>query len=135
MGKSISGKSVDSGKGGYEEVLAELVSLLEEARRTAARSVNAIITATYWEIGRRIVEYEQGGHRKAQYGKKLIERLATDLGKKFGRGYSVQNLRRMRFFYLNYRHNPIQQTPSVELERANENQIRPTVSVELKTRV
>ena len=50
---------------GYEGVLAEVVELLEAARRTSARSVNAVMTATYWEIGRRIIEFEQQGENRA----------------------------------------------------------------------
>jgi hypothetical protein len=76
----------------YDEVLSGVVELLEQARRTAARSVNAIMTATYWEIGQRIVEFEQGGEERAGYGEQLLERLAEDLTKRFGRGFSRQNL-------------------------------------------
>ena len=108
-------------------VLSEVVGLLEEARRSAARSVNAIMTATYWEVGRRIVEFDQGGQSKAQYGKKLIARLSEDLIKKFGRSFSVQNLRRMRVFYLSYQKRQIRPTSSVEL---NPNAIQQTASGE-----
>ncbi|MBD3886655.1 hypothetical protein IFO70_33895 [Phormidium tenue FACHB-886] len=55
---------------------------MEAARRATARSVNAIMTATYWEIGRRIVELEQRGESRAEYGKQIIERLAKDLGER-----------------------------------------------------
>ena len=55
--------------GGYPELVAGISELLERARRTAARSVNSILTATYWEIGRRIVEYEQGGGAGRSMGK------------------------------------------------------------------
>ena len=64
---------------GYGEVQAAIVALLETARRTVARSINAAMTATYWEIGRRIVEFEQGGADRANYGDALVERLAKDL--------------------------------------------------------
>jgi hypothetical protein len=57
------------------------------------------MTATYWEISRRIVEFEQRGKRRAEYGEQLIERLAEDLMKRFGRGFGVDNLQRMRLFY------------------------------------
>lgn len=56
----------------YTIVLNDMVRLLEEACRSTVRSVNAIMTATYWEIGRRIVEYEQGGKGRAEYGEKLL---------------------------------------------------------------
>jgi predicted nuclease of restriction endonuclease-like (RecB) superfamily len=87
---------------GYDEVLTGMAELLESARRTAARATNAIMTATYWEIGRRIVEFEQGGKERAQYGKALLQRLAADLSEKFGRGFSVDNLETMRIFYQTY---------------------------------
>ena len=70
--------------------------------RAAARSVNAAMTATYWEIGRRVVEYEQGGKVRAGYGEALVERLARDLTRRFGRGFGRRNLFQMRSFYLAY---------------------------------
>lgn len=88
---------------GYEQVLGAVAELLESARRAAARSVNALITATYWEIGRRIVEFEQGGKDHAEYGTVLLKRLAVDLTDRFGRGFSWRNLYQMRGFYLAYR--------------------------------
>ncbi|HTA94598.1 MAG TPA: DUF1016 N-terminal domain-containing protein, partial [Verrucomicrobiae bacterium] len=65
-----------------------MAALLAEARRQSARSVNAILTATYWEIGRRIVEFVQQGEARAEYGDEVLERLSGDLKKKFGRGFS-----------------------------------------------
>src|SRR5207248_8703478 len=88
---------------GYDCVLAGVIELLESARRASARAVNAVITATYWEIGRRIVESEQGGNDQAAYGAELIDRLAADLTKRFGRGFGRSNLYQMRAFYVAYR--------------------------------
>ncbi|WP_306598161.1 YhcG family protein [Geothrix sp. 21YS21S-2] len=68
---------------GYNDVQAGITALVESARSTAARSVNALMTATYWEIGRRIVHFEQGGREQAAYGETLIKRLAADLTKRF----------------------------------------------------
>ncbi len=85
---------------GYAAVHGDIVALLEAARRTAARSVNALMTSSYWEIGRRIVEFEQSGKERADYGETLLARLATDLNARFGRGFSRQNLQQMRQFYL-----------------------------------
>ena len=76
-----------------------IVELLRAARSAAARNVNSIMTATYWEIGRRIVTLEQGGERRAEYGEQLIEQLAGDLTRQFGRGFGRANLRQMRAFY------------------------------------
>lgn len=86
----------------YATVLHAVIELMEAARHNAARSVNAIMTATYWEIGRRIVELEQGGASRAEYGKQMIERLAKDLSSRFGRGFQKSNLFQMRAFYLTY---------------------------------
>ncbi|MBI1249372.1 DUF1016 family protein [bacterium] len=87
---------------GYSDVLESMVNLLESARRLSARAVNSIMTATYWEIGRRIVELEQGGEKRAEYGELVVKRLATDLTKRFGRGFSWRNLYQMRSFFEAY---------------------------------
>jgi predicted nuclease of restriction endonuclease-like (RecB) superfamily len=96
----------------YDAVLGEVVRLVEAARRGTARAANAIMTATYWSIGRRIVEQEQGGAARAGYGEDLIARLSRDLIARFGRGFGRANLSQMRAFYLGYRE--ILQTPSGE---------------------
>lgn len=95
----------------YAGIHSDIVELLDTARLAAARSVNALMTASYWEIGRRIVEAEQQGKRRAGYGEQLIERLASDLTQRFGRGFSRQNLQQMRSFFLTWR---IRQTVSGE---------------------
>ena len=95
----------------YEGLVGEIGVLLEEARRTSARAVNAIMTTTYWEIGRRIVEYEQQGRVRAEYGEALLARLAADLTARFGRGFSVRNVWQMKAFYLAW---PIPQTASAD---------------------
>ena len=87
----------------YSSLVGDLTKLLEEARHIAARLVNAVMTATYWEIGRPIVEYEQGGEKRAEYGEALLKRLAKDLVEQFGRGFGLSNLKQMRKFYLIYR--------------------------------
>jgi predicted nuclease of restriction endonuclease-like (RecB) superfamily len=69
------------------------------------------MTATYWEIGRRIIEQEQGGGRRAEYGEALIANLSKDLTVRYGRGFSKRNLEQMRLFYLGW---PIAQTPSAQ---------------------
>ena len=97
----------------YESVLSEVAGLLETARRAAARSVNAVMTATYWQIGRRLVEVEQQGQDRAEYGEKLIERLSQDLTARFGRGFGRRNLEQMRQFYRSWK---IPQTASAEFE-------------------
>lgn len=97
---------------GYESVLSGLVDLLESARRASARAVNAVMTATYWEVGRRIVEYEQEGQGRAGYGQQIIKRLSVDLRARFGRGFGVVNLAQMRKVYLEWNDTQIFQTLS-----------------------
>jgi predicted nuclease of restriction endonuclease-like (RecB) superfamily len=87
---------------GHAAALAEIVELVETARRRTARVVNATMTASYWWIGRRIVLEEQRGARRAEYGEALIEQLAQRLTAKFGRGFGRANLWQMRAFYLAY---------------------------------
>ncbi len=84
----------------YSGLHGAIVALLEAGRRAAARSINALMTAVYWEIGRRIVEFEQGGSDRAGYGEKVIRQLAVDLSSRFGRGFSQRNLWQIRAFYL-----------------------------------
>ena len=72
------------------------------ARRSSARAVNAVMTAAYWEIGRRVVEFEQRGKRRAEYGEELIVRLSADLVNRFGRGFGISQVKMMRQFYLAY---------------------------------
>jgi hypothetical protein len=91
---------------------SSIVELLNAARQTAARNVNALMTASYWEIGRRIVEAEQKGRRRAGYGEQLIERLSLDLTQRFGRGFSADNLEHMRTFYVRYPPSAISETLS-----------------------
>ena len=98
----------------YDNIRAGIVELLNAARRAASRSVNALMTATYWEIGRRIVQFEQAGAKRAGYGDVLIRRLAKDLSAAFGRGFGARNLAQMRSFYLAWPQDKILQTPSAQ---------------------
>jgi len=84
-------------------LFAEVRALLRAARDAAARQVNTLLVFTNYEIGRRIVEHEQGGEARADYGKQVVESLALQLTAEFGRGFSKDNLWLMRRFYLAYR--------------------------------
>ena len=103
----------------YVAMQRDVVALVESARQVAARRVNALMSATYWEIGRRIVESEQQGAERAEYGEALIERLATDLTSRLGRGFSTTNLRQMRAFHLEWPESRIRQTLSGELNSSH----------------
>ena len=109
----------------YSGLVGGIGDLFESARRASARAVNAFMTATYWEVGRRIVEFEQGGAKRAEYGEDLLNRIAKDLSRKMGRGFSRQNLQNMRQFYLAAPPDRIRQTLSGKLGEAG---IRQTVS-------
>ena len=97
----------------YDSILGDISSVIEAARRSAARTVNSAMTAAYWLVGRRIVEFEQSGKARAEYGEELVVRLSKDLTVKHGRGFSKSNLFQMRAFYLGW---GIFQTPSGKLE-------------------
>ena len=83
-------------------LFAEVAGILEEARRQTARSVNTHMVTAYWLIGWRIVEAEQSGRARAGYGERLIENISGRLAQRYGKGYSVANLRNFREFYLTY---------------------------------
>src|SRR5438093_12872026 len=83
----------------YASLVNGIGELLEAARQASVRVTNALMTATYWEVGRRIVEFEQGGKQRAEYGEELLKKLAVDLTARLGRGFSRQNLQNMRQFY------------------------------------
>lgn len=97
---------------GYVDVCTGIVELLNAAQQAAARNVNSLMTASYWEIGRRIVQAEQKGMRRAGYGEQLIARLSLDLMEQFGRGFSPDNLENMRRFFLAYSTTAISETLS-----------------------
>ena len=99
---------------GYARLHGGVVALLEAARTAAARSANAVMTASYWDVGRRIVEFEQGGKGRAGYGEALLLRLAGDLTTRFGRGFGRRNLQDMRLFYLAWPPERIWQTASAK---------------------
>jgi len=107
----------------YDAMLSRVVDLIDDARRASARTVNAIMTATYWLIGQHIVEFEQQGKSRAEYGEELLKRLATDLTTRCGRGFQVDNLQRMRLFYAAYPSEEIHATLSRKLPAASINDI------------
>lgn len=76
--------------------------VLETARRSAYKAVNFAMVQAYWQIGRLIVEDEQKGEVRAEYGKKVLEELARRLTAEFGKGYDARELRKMRQFYLQF---------------------------------
>lgn len=81
---------------------SQIVDLLQSARNNIVRSINQTMVQTYFEIGRMIVEEEQNGKGRAEYGKKLLQELSKTLTHEFGKGFSATNLKQMRQFYLTY---------------------------------
>ncbi|MFM7900761.1 MAG: YhcG family protein [Bacteroidota bacterium] len=84
----------------YKELIQQIGDLLSLGRNKASRTVNNILVQTYWQIGRHIVEFEQNGDVKAQYGSNLFNRLSKDLTSKYGSGFGRSNLFYMRKLYL-----------------------------------
>ena len=84
----------------YDELLDNIGKALRSGREYALKAVNSEMVSTYWNIGRHIVEYEQKGHERAEYGTNLIDRLAHDLTATYGKGFSRSNVIYMRKFYL-----------------------------------
>jgi len=82
-----------------EPLYREIRAVLEQARAGAYRAVNAAMVQAYWQVGRLIVEHEQGGARRAAYGEAVLEDLSRRLTAEFGRGFDVTNLRKMRQFF------------------------------------
>jgi len=85
-----------------KQFIKEIKELLKSARNKVYQNINEIMTKTYFEIGKKIVEEEQKGKSRADYGKALLKNLSIELTKEFGKGFSVDNLENMRRFYLVY---------------------------------
>ena len=96
------GRSITS-VSGYHELVDAIFQILETGRSQAAWTLNSIMSAAYWEIGRRIVTFEQAGRARADYGERIIEQLSSDLRKRYGRGFGRSSLFQIRAFYLAYR--------------------------------
>ncbi len=86
----------------YPSLIADIASLIEQGRKVAVRYVNTVLVATYWLVGRRIVEFEQKGKERAEYGEALLKKLSIDLTIRFGKGFTERNIEHMRQFYLTY---------------------------------
>ena len=78
----------------------EIKTILKNARQKAYTAVNSAMVEAYWKIGRRIVEEEQNGKERAEYGKEILQNLSKELTEEFGKGYSYRTLREIRQFYL-----------------------------------
>jgi hypothetical protein len=109
----------------YDDLLVDIANAIEIARSAAARSVNSVMTTTYWFVGLRIVQHEQRGAVRAAYGERVLKRLSHDLSARFGRGFSERNLEQMRAFYLGW---PVPQTKAAESLSSSEPQHEKPIS-------
>ena len=102
-------------KSDYNSLVKSIGKLLTESRSFVATQINTVLLKTYWQIGRYIVEFEQGGDYRAEYGSELLQQLARDLSFKYGRGFSRSNLTYMRKFYIKFPKFQISETASHKL--------------------
>jgi hypothetical protein len=103
-------------------LLNQAMQLVRDARQFVVRQTNSVMVFTYFHIGKLIVEYEQAGKHKAEYGKATITALSKKLTKEFGKGFSATNIEQMRSFYKAFPDKqvpfPISQTVSEELDKS-----------------
>jgi len=99
----------------YSGLITNIGDILEEGRKQAVVSVNIVLLKTYWKIGKEIVEYEQNGKEKAEYGSVLLNNLSKDLRLRYGKGVSMSNVYLMRLLFIKY---PIFQTVSGKFKRS-----------------
>lgn len=109
-----------------ESLVSDIRTIIEESRRTAFAATGKIAILSYWNIGRRIVEEEQQGNTRADYGRKLIPLLADRLTVKYGSGYGKRNLAYYRKFYLEFKDTKILHT---RVQNLNWSHIRRLLSV------
>ena len=96
----------------------QIANLLQQARQQVKKTINHQMVSTYWDIGRLIVEHEQQGQARAEYGKQQLQQLSKRLTDEFGKGFDITNLRNMRRMYLAF---PIRETLSLELSWSHYN--------------
>ena len=99
-------------------LVGQIAQIIEQARGHVRQSVNSAMVASYWEIGRLIVEHEQQGQARAAYGQRQLAELSARLAALFGKGFDISNLRNMRRFHLAF---PIRETVSLELSWSHYN--------------
>lgn len=91
-------------------LISDVKKIIQQARAQVCNVVNSAMVQAYWLVGRRIVEEEQGGEKRAEYGQYVIVELSRELTAEFGKGFSVQSLKNFRQFYLTFSDLPIGST-------------------------
>lgn len=86
----------------FSDLISAITQQIEQARGQVRQAVNTAMVQSYWEIGRLIIEHEQQGNSRAEYGKQQLQQLSKQLTERLGKGFDVRNLRNMRQFYQNY---------------------------------
>ena len=86
----------------YDTLISSIGTVLEKSRKHVYSQINQILVKTYWEVGKKIVKFEQKGKEKAEYGSKLLDNLSKDLKLRYGKGFSRSNIIYMRLFYIKY---------------------------------
>lgn len=114
-----------------DTLYTEIKAILTQARQTAYRAVNLTMVIAYWEIGKRIVQEEQGGKEKAVYGEELIKDLARRLTDEFGKGFSLASLKNFRQFYLTFPETEKSYAVRSQLEKGGNLPIRNALRSEL----
>ena len=105
-----------------EELFEHISSLIEESRKHVAKAVNTAVIYTYYNIGQYIIEYEQSGNYRAEYGKGVLTRLSAKLTNRFGKGWSVETLTKCRKFYYAYAFSSDGQTKSSQIQNSSAGQ-------------
>ena len=95
-------KDLENNSSKYQQLVTQISETYHQGRKIAVSLVNEQIVETYWEVGRHIVDFEQTGKQRAEYGSALLKKLSHDLQLKHGKGFSVSNLQRMRQFFQEY---------------------------------
>jgi len=88
--------------GSYGKLIEKISDIVKKSRTELAKTINSKIVHTYWSIGKYIVEFEQKGKKRADYGSKLMKTISRELSAKLGKGFSRSNLQNMRLLYLDY---------------------------------
>lgn len=96
-------KQVSKINSNYGRLIEKISGIIKKSRTELAKAINTKVVHTYWNIGKYIVEYEQKGKERADYGSELMKFISRELSAKFGKGFSRSNLQNMRLFYLNYK--------------------------------
>jgi DUF1016 N-terminal domain len=86
----------------YSQLLSQLEQVISDGRKKAITAVNQSMVVAYWNVGQRIVQFEQDGKTRAEYGSKLLHNLSQDLTTRLGSGYNHSNINYMRMFFLEY---------------------------------